>query len=303
MSNLAQEVTRALGGEWHGSYGAAPGPGHKKTDRSLTIRPHRTDPNDIVLHSFAGDDYKAMKDELRRRGLLPARDFRRPVAPDPVAREKAKEELREMEKLDAENKERKRRWVNALRHRGERAKGTVVEGYLTDTRRLKNPPLDALRYLPPGLAGQPYPAMLAAFGLPDEPEPGKLRLDEAHGIHLTFLDGIKKAPITQKKIMHGTCKGLPIVLAPPNDGLALCIGEGIETTTRLNERLNVGAWAAGSAPFLPALANVVPDYIECVHIAVDADEAGAGERHATELAEQLSERGIDAYLVEARHGV
>ncbi len=300
--NLAQEVTRKLGGDWCGSYGLAPGPGHSKKDRSLKIAPHRSDPYDVLLHSFCGDDWRPIKDHWRRTGLLPVKDFR-PAARDPVAREKAKAEARERERLDAAEKERKRRWVNALRHRGERSKGTVVEGYLTDTRRLKNPPLQALRYLPAGLAGQPYPAMLAAFGIPDEPEPGELRLDEVSGIHLTFLDGIKKAPMKPVKIMHGTCKGLPIVLAPPNDGLALCIGEGIETTTRLNERLNVGAWAAGSAPFLPALANVVPDYIECVHIAVDADEVGAGERHATELAELLSERGIDAYLVEACHGL
>jgi hypothetical protein len=299
MSNLAQEVTRALGGEWCGSYGLAAGPGHDKHDRSLTIRPHRTDPDDIVLHSFAGDDWQSIKDELRRRKLLPDKGFRRAGGPDPVAREAAKAEAREWERQQTENKERKRQWVNRLWRNAEPAEGTVVEGYLTNTRRLKNPPLDVLRYLPAGLAGQPYPAMLAAFGLPDEPEPGKLRLDDVSGIHLTFLDGIKKAPVTKPKVMHGACKGLPIVLAPPNDGLALCIGEGIETTCRLNERLNMGAWAAGSASFFPALAAIVPNYIECGHIAVDSDAAGAGERHATALAELLSERGIDAYLVEA----
>lgn len=302
MSNLAQELTRKLGGEWCGSYGRAPGPGHSKKDRSLKIAPHRSDPDDVVLYSFAGDDWQSLRDEFRRMGLLPDKRRHSPAAPDPVAREKAKAEARERERQDAEEKARKQRWTNKLWHQGEPAEGTVVEGHLSHHRRLNNPPLDALRYLPPGLAGS-YPAMMAGFGLPDEYEPGKLRLDEVQGIHLTFLDGIKKAPIAQKKIMHGTCKGMPIVLAPPNDGFALCIGEGIETTTRLNERLNVGAWAAGSAPFMPALAAVVPDYIECVHIAVDSDEAGAGERHATKLAELLSERGIDAYLVEARHGV
>jgi hypothetical protein len=66
-----EAITRALGGDWYGTYGCAPGPGHSRKDRSLKISAHPTDPNDVILHSFAGDDYKSIKDDLRRQGLLP----------------------------------------------------------------------------------------------------------------------------------------------------------------------------------------------------------------------------------------
>ena len=68
---LARQVTKHLRGEWHGFYGTAPGPGHDKDDRSLTIRAHRSNPKDVVLHSFAGDDWQKIKDELRDKNILP----------------------------------------------------------------------------------------------------------------------------------------------------------------------------------------------------------------------------------------
>jgi hypothetical protein len=76
---LAREVTKHLGGEWHGNYGLAPGHGHSSKDRSLHISPHEDDPDDVVLYSYAGDDWHAIKDELRARGVLPERRFRENV--------------------------------------------------------------------------------------------------------------------------------------------------------------------------------------------------------------------------------
>ena len=118
---------------------------------------------------------------------------------------------------------------------------------------------------------------------------GRLRLDEVQCVHLTFLDSIKKAPIAQKKIMHGSCKGRPIVLAPPNDGLALCIAEGIESALSIHAVSGMGAWAAGSAVFMPDLADVMPDWIECVTIWAEKGRAGQDGRRSY----------IDAYTKEA----
>ena len=92
--------------------------------------------------------------------------------------------------------------------------------------------------------------MIAAHGLPEEYEPGRLRIGEVSGVRLTFLDGPRKAPIPDLpdgRKAHGTCKGVPIVVAPPNDGLALCIAEGIESALSLHVAMGWGAWAAGSA--------------------------------------------------------
>ena len=69
--SLAQDITRRLGGDWHGTYGAVPGPGHSRHDRSLTIRDHSSNPEDVFIKSFAGDDELAIKQEWRRQGLLP----------------------------------------------------------------------------------------------------------------------------------------------------------------------------------------------------------------------------------------
>ena len=85
-----------------------------------------------------------------------------------------------------------------------------------------------LGYLRPN--GKHPPAMIAAFGFCEEPEPGVIDLPAVvRGVHLTRLtmDG-EKAPIDLVKIMVGPSAGLPIVLAQANDLLGLAITEGIE---------------------------------------------------------------------------
>ncbi|MGE3284314.1 MAG: AAA family ATPase, partial [Alphaproteobacteria bacterium] len=65
----AQNITRHFGGDWHGSQGAIPAPGHSKADRSVTVKD--ADNGDVVFHSFTDADWKDLKDECRRVGLLP----------------------------------------------------------------------------------------------------------------------------------------------------------------------------------------------------------------------------------------
>lgn len=150
----------------------------------------------------------------------------------------------------------------------------------------------------------PHPAIVAPFGFPDEPEPGVLRMKPEHvrGVHMTLLkpDGSGKAGTDRDKFIIGKCIGFPIVVAPPNDGLALAIAEGIEDALALHAARGIGAWAAGAANRMPALADTVPRYIESVLIAVDDDEAG--RRNALELAARLDRRlGCEINLLEAAH--
>jgi phage/plasmid primase-like uncharacterized protein len=156
-------------------------------------------------------------------------------------------------------------------------------------------PLPAtLGYLKPEKPGR-HPAMIAAFGIPDEPEPG--RVGEPRGavtaIHLTLLrpDGSDKADVKSNKIVIGRPLNRPIVLAPPNDLLGLAICEGIEDALSVHQATGLGAWAAGSAPFLPKLADTVPEYIEVVHILVDDDESGFN--NGNELLRRLRARGFE----------
>lgn len=153
-----------------------------------------------------------------------------------------------------------------------------------------------LGILPPKIPGH-LPAMIAAFGIPDEPEPGMLLLPPAklRGVHLTFLgpDGTKaKSRHGSSKITVGVDHNEPIVLAPANDLGGLLIAEGIEEALSWHQDTGLGAWAAGTANRLPGLVEHVPAYVECVAVIVDRDPAG--ERFGTELMAALTARGVEA---------
>ena len=136
--------------------------------------------------------------------------------------------------------------------------------------------------------------MIAAFGITSEPEPGIIAIagHEVTAVHLTKLavDGGQKSSVQPNKIKIGSPKGSPIVLAPPNDLLGMCITEGIEDALSAHEATGLGAWAAGSASLMPALAGTVPPYIE--HVSILAHRDPAGIKGANELARRLSARGI-----------
>jgi putative DNA primase/helicase len=147
-------------------------------------------------------------------------------------------------------------------------------------------------------ARNPYPAaMIAAFGMADEPEPGILAPPRTvTGIHLTRLTGDgDKQPNTagNAKVMLGTCKGTPIVISPPND-LGMAVTEGIEDAFSVYQATGLGVWAAGAAGFMPALAQLVPGYIETVTIYAHADKAGCD--NAIILARALKARGIEVLM-------
>ena len=128
MSNheLARQVTKHLGGEWKGRFGLAPGPGHSKHDRSLKIKAHPSKPDDIVLHSFAGDDWQPSKDELRAAGILPKWDG----MSKPVDLEAAKKRAEEAAKEQAEDEARRRWRANQLWNLRQPIQGTLAEAYL-----------------------------------------------------------------------------------------------------------------------------------------------------------------------------
>ena len=165
------------------------------------------------------------------------------------------------------------------------------ERYLRNVRGLEGPFPATLGFLP--ARGDHAPAMIAAFGIATEPEPGVLAIadHDVKGIHLTKLaDGGQKSSVQPNKIMVGSPKGSPIVLAPPNDLLAMCITEGIEDALSAHEATGLGAWAAGSASLMPALADAVPQYIE--HVAILAHRDPAGTKGANELARRLCARAV-----------
>jgi hypothetical protein len=141
--------------------------------------------------------------------------------------------------------------------------------------------------------------MIAAFGRATEAEPSIICISDESvaGVHLTrlALDGRQKAGTEADKIMIGTPLGSPIVLAAAGDLGGLAIAEGIEDALSVHEATGLGAWAAGAASFMPALAAAVPGWIECVTILVDDDKPG--RTNADELAGRLERRGFSVRLI------
>jgi Toprim domain len=166
--------------------------------------------------------------------------------------------------------------------------------YLRRGRRFDGPIPATLGYLPPN--GEHPPAMIAAFGFCEEPEPGVIDPPaNVAGVHITRLtpDG-DKAPIDPVKIMLGPSAGLPIVLAPANDLLAIDIAEGIEKGLLIQADTGAGMWVAGSAGRMPAVAAGLPAYVECVTIWADRDETGL--RFAREAARIIQARKIEVRI-------
>jgi hypothetical protein len=203
--------------------------------------------------------------------------------------ERARSEAAERERVSAAERLSKARWLWSRR---KSIGGTPAEIYLRQARGYTGQIPTTLGYLPP--RGEHGAAMIAAFGIGSEPEPGQLVIADAdvQGVHITKLktDGSGKAGTDADKIMIGMSIGSPITVAPPNDLLGLVISEGIEDALSAHEATGLGAWVAGSASRLPALADAVPSCIEAVTVLVDDDKEG--RRHAAELRTWLVARGI-----------
>jgi hypothetical protein len=186
--------------------------------------------------------------------------------------------------------------ARSLWRRRQPVPGSVAQRYLRDVRGYGGMVPATLAFLP--ARGDHPPAMIAAFGMPNEPEPGQLSIDDAAvlGVHLTRLSADGSGKVDDRpKIIIGRCIGSPIVLAPMNDGLGLAITEGIEDALSIHEAAGLGAWAAGAASRLPALAAAVPDYADAVSVIADPDPAG--RRFAGELRSALRHRGIGASCI------
>ena len=287
MIELLRSWAHSLGGDVSGRSVLAPGPGHSRQDRSLSVTPSATSPDGFLVHSFPGDDWRLCRDHVRARlGLSPFRPGP-PQKPAPGARHGASGH-----RGAPANNARKAAWLWGLR---EPVSETNAGGvYLRQTRRYAGPIPPTLGYLPPN--GRHPPAMIAAFGFCDEPEPGVIDPPAfVTGIHLTRLtpDG-GKAPIDPAKIMLGPMSGLPIVLAPVNDGLGLAITEGIEDGLSVFEETGLGVWAAGSAGNMPKIAAALPPYVECVTIFAHRDETGM--RFAKEAARVIAATEVEVHI-------
>ncbi|MGX1320500.1 hypothetical protein AB7M17_003953 [Bradyrhizobium sp. USDA 377] len=306
--NTAAQIATALGGKRAQRLGdggwlvPCPVPSHGKGrgDRSPSLRIGDGETR-VLVHCYGGCDPRDVLDELRRRRLLDDRSARVPNHDNVRIRNKTRADDHERRQHD------KARWLWSRR---QPITGTIAETYLR-ARGIACALPSTLGFLPGN--GQYHPAMIAAFGVPDEIEPGVLAAPrKVEAVHLTKLkdDGTGKAEMPDgksSKIIVGRPVeerfdddgniievGLPIVLAPPNDLLGLAITEGIEDALSVHEATGLGTWAAGSAAQLPMLADVIPGYVETLTIFADDDKAG--QDNARKLAAGLRGRSIEITL-------
>jgi hypothetical protein len=210
--------------------------------------------------------------------------------PDPTKLARLRAEAAEYHRFRKADRLSKARWLWSQR---KPIIGSIAERYLRERRQILCALPTTLGFLP---ARREYlPALIAAFGLAREREPGVISIadNDVVGVHLIRLlpDGSDRDRSEHAKIMIGYSVGSPIVLAPPNDSLAMSIAEGTEDALTVHEVTGLGVWAAGSASRMPALAGVVPGYVECVSVVEDDDPDG--RRHSAVLADRLCARGIE----------
>jgi hypothetical protein len=288
----AEEIAKALGGKRCGTGFVCRCPAHQDRTPSLSIRDG--DRTTLLVHCHAGCDPRDVLAALRALGLLDADPHHRDLRRDHHhRRHHGADHHDQVAKQIA-----KARWLWSQRVPA--TPDTPVAKYLRK-RGYSGVIPPTIGYLPPR---DQYPgAMIAAFGITRETEPGVIIAPApVIGVHLTRItpDG-EKAPNEdgKAKFMLGTCKGAPIIIAPPNDLLGMAITEGIEDALNAYQACGYGVWAAGSAGFMPALADVVPSYIETVTIFAHDDRGkpiNSGRDGALALARGLHARKFEVLI-------
>jgi hypothetical protein len=74
----------------------------------------------------------------------------------------------------------------------------------------------------------------------------------------------------------------------------MAIAEGIENALTAFQATGLGVWAAGCASRMTALADAIPDWIDCVTIIEDDDPDG--HRFAREIRHRIEALGMEAHL-------
>jgi hypothetical protein len=261
-------IVRALGGDLYDSGRRAnvPGPGHSRADRSVSLL---LSDGRVVAHSFAGDDWRAVIDDLKARGLI---DREGRLTGGGGAASDIGPSRRQ--RLDMA----RRLWSE-----GRPLAGTLSESHLqrrvvaTDTPALRHHPgVPAAVYAERGVI---RPALLAAITAPG---------GELTGVEVTYLapDGRRARMTLPRKTIGVRTAGSAVRLHPAAP--RMLVGEGAATCLSAAARFGLPAWALLSTSNLRAWRP--PAGVTFVIIA--ADRGCDGERSALVLAAALRGLGV-----------
>ena len=272
----AREMTLALGGKWHGSYGSAPCPvcqPERRHDQSaLSIRAE----GDRLLtfcHKAACD----FRSVLQAAGM--------PATTGAIDLAAARESSQRRAAYEAEQLARARKLWNGARP----ISGTKGETYLR-SRGITCPLPASLRWASDAFHG-PTARWLSAM----------LADVSTGGVHRTFFEKNGQRIQRNAKMMQGPCAGGAVALSEGPSRLVVC--EGIETGLSLLSGLLDGpatVWAALSTSGMRALH--LPENPAELVIAADRDDGGAGMAAAEALAERAQGLGWQVWLWPAPEG-
>lgn len=278
MSTAALALARALGGEIAGRQVLAPGPGHSRKDRSLSVRLEPGAPDGFLCHSHCGDDFAACRDHVKR-ALGIARDAwrtERPLGP----RQARSCVAGRPRSLDDNGPAALKLWTASaepclLMARYLASRGLVLEDDVAGSILRWGDDVDTLiKLFGPIAKGPSLGAMVALFR--------DIATDEPRAIGCTFLD--REARKIDRRFL-GPVGGAAIKLdADELVSHGLHVGEGVETCLAARQGFNFKpCWALGSKGAIGAFP--VLSGIECLTILAEPDaekevEACAARWHA-----------------------
>lgn len=273
-------VAHALGGTVSGRRIVAPGPGHTRADRSLSIEINPGAPDGFLCHSFAGDDWRECRDYVRQALGLGAWEQRRrrsgPCRP-----------VRAAHPIDHNTSDRTTLAL-CLWNEAHDPRDTLAEVYLASRGLMigKDVAGEVIRFHPKlkfdrGCVG----AMVALFC--------DIVNDEPCGIHRTFLDSEGRK---LNRWMLGRASRAAIKLdGNENVSLGLTIGEGVETCLAAQLAGFRPVWALGSASAIAAFP--VLSGVEAITILGETNDGGANDCASQACAARWIAAGKEAFVV------
>lgn len=285
-----RSIASALNGDVIGNEVLAPGRGHSRRDRSLSIRLSASSPDGFIVHSFAGEDWRDCQDYVREHLGLPS-DWkldRRQLSPRPVRIEDPGEEAR---------REQRRAYVARLVSELRPIPGTIGETYLRETRCIDTQAIADVLNSNDAIGWHPAVRFNEIGQALHSQHLGCIVAIMTHPLSAKPTGGISRTYLTSDGRKVGKARGLGpagvVRLSRGEDILTgLFVAEGLETALA---GVSIGLrpmWSTGSTSIMAKLPVV--NGIECISILADNDTTGAGKKAASELQRRWLAAGREA---------
>jgi hypothetical protein len=274
-----QRIAQALGGEISGHQVLAPGPGHSAHDRSLAVRPALSAPDEVLIFSHSGDDWRTCRDYVLGR-LRIARS---------ATTKAPRTERRRLCEPGCSKTDRIERAASLWRQ-GVDPRGTLVETYLKSR----------AVTLPPDLAGEVIRFHGAGPWL-DQGTGAVARIPTMLAVMQNLMTAVQRTALTPEgrkvgRRMLGVASEAAIKLVPDVEvALGLTVGEGFETCLAARLAGFRPVWALGSAGAIAAFPVLAG--IEAITILGEVGDGGTNQRAAQACAARWIEAGQEAFMV------